>query len=154
MFDHWYRFPPGGGSISGDDCQLDIFDVNCVRLRQRCCRGLHHCGEGRYVQHLARLGSEQCGRDASRSEFWGQGCLPGAEITAWRIAKYYASYMAVAAIAMLVFDEEIARLFTRESEVLFHAVNCPQILACGYVGSSFGMAVIQALNGAGDTIPY
>ena len=60
--------------------------------------------------------------------------------------------MALAAIAMLVFDEEIARLFTRESEVLFHAVNCLQILAYGYGGWSFGMAVIQAFNGAVDTI--
>ena len=78
--------------------------------------------------------------------------LARAEITTWRIAKYNASYMALAAIAMFVFDEEIARLFTRESEVLLHAVNCLQILACGYGGRSFGMAVIQAFNGAGDTI--
>ena len=60
--------------------------------------------------------------------------------------------MAVATIAMLVFDEQIARLFTRQPEVLFHAVNCLQILAHGYVGWSFGMAVIQVFNGAGDTI--
>ena len=60
--------------------------------------------------------------------------------------------MAVATIAMLVFDKQIARLFTRQPEVLFHAVNCLQILAHGYVGWSFGMAVIQVFNGAGDTI--
>ncbi len=59
----------------------------------------------------------------------GAGLLARAEISAWRIAKYNASYMAVAAIAMLVFDEEIARFFTRESEVLFHAANCLQNLA-------------------------
>ena len=82
----------------------------------------------------------------------GAGLLDRAEITTWRIAQYNASYMAVAAIAMLVFDEQIARLFTRESEVLFHAVNCLQIFAYGYVGWGFGMAVIQAFNGAGDTI--
>ena len=55
---------------------------------------------------------------------------------------------------MLVFDEQIARLFTRQPEVLFHAVNCLQILAHGYVGWSFGMAVIQVFNGAGDTIAH
>ena len=58
----------------------------------------------------------------------------------------------VTAIAMLVFDGEIARLFTRQPEVLFQAVNCLQILAHGYVGWSFGMAVIQVFNRAGDTI--
>ena len=52
---------------------------------------------------------------------------------------------------MLVFDEEIARLFPPESEVLFHAVNCLQILAYGYVGWSFAMAVIQAFNRVVDT---
>ena len=50
------------------------------------------------------------------------------------------------------FDEEIVRLFTRELEVLFHAVNFLQILAYGYVGWSFGMALIQVFDGAGDTI--
>ena len=48
----------GGGPISGGDCQLRIFDVSCVRLRERCCRELHHFGEGPYVQHPAGLGSE------------------------------------------------------------------------------------------------
>ena len=60
--------------------------------------------------------------------------------------------MAVATIAMLVFDEQIARLFTRQPEVLFRVVNCLQIFAHGYVGWSFGMAVIQVFYGAGDTI--
>jgi Na+-driven multidrug efflux pump len=60
--------------------------------------------------------------------------------------------MAFAAILMLMFDDQIASFFTSEADVLAYAIQCLQIFAYGYVGWGFGMAVIQAFNGAGDTM--
>jgi putative MATE family efflux protein len=82
----------------------------------------------------------------------GAGLIERAETTTWKIAQYNAAYMAFAAILMLIFDDQIASFFTSEADVLAYAIQCLQIFAYGYVGWGFGMAVIQAFNGAGDTM--
>ena len=82
----------------------------------------------------------------------GAGLADRAEKTTWKIAQYNAGYMAIAAVLMLLFDDQIASFFSDEPEVLGFAVQCLQIFAYGYVGWGFGMAVIQAFNGAGDTM--
>ncbi len=75
-----------------------------------------------------------------------------AERTTWKIAQYNAGYMAIAAILLLLFIQPISGFFSEEAGVLAYARQCLQIFAYGYVGWGFGMAVIQAFNGAGDTM--
>lgn len=82
----------------------------------------------------------------------GAGLPDRAERTTWKIAQYNAGYMAIAAILMLLFIQPIASFFSDEQEVLDYAAQCLRIFAYGYVGWGFGMAVIQAFNGAGDTM--
>ena len=82
----------------------------------------------------------------------GAGLADRAEKTTWKIAQYNAGYMALAAVLMYVFSRPIAEFFTDEAEVLEYAIQCLHIFAYGYVGWGFGMAVIQAFNGAGDTM--
>ena len=45
----------------------------------------------------------------------------------------------------------IANLFSNDPEVLRYGANCIRILGIGYPMYAFGMIMIQALNGAGDT---
>jgi Na+-driven multidrug efflux pump len=75
-----------------------------------------------------------------------------AEITVWHIAKYNAIYMGAAALAMLAFTGPIVLFFTQDLEVISYAEQCLRIFAYGYVFWGFGMAIIQAFNGAGDTM--
>ena len=82
----------------------------------------------------------------------GAGLPERAETTVWHIARYNAYYMGLAALAMLLFTQSIAEFFTDEPEALAYAVQCLRIFAYGYVFWGFGMAIIQAFNGAGDTM--
>lgn len=82
----------------------------------------------------------------------GAGLPDRAEVSTWRVAQYSAAYMAIAAVAMLIFTRPLAGFFSDEAAVLAYAIQCLHIFAYGYVGWGFGMAVIQAFNGAGDTM--
>lgn len=75
-----------------------------------------------------------------------------AETTVWHIAKYNAIYMGLTAVVLLVFTRSIVQFFTAEPEVVEYAVQCLHIFAFGYVVWGFGMAILQAFNGAGDTM--
>ncbi|MDD9894257.1 MAG: MATE family efflux transporter [Gammaproteobacteria bacterium] len=82
----------------------------------------------------------------------GAGLPDRAEITTWQIAKYNALYMALVAVALLIWDDPIVSMFSQEADVVPYAVQCLQIFAYGLVVWGFGMAIIQAFNGAGDTM--
>jgi putative MATE family efflux protein len=82
----------------------------------------------------------------------GAGLPDRAERTTWKIAQYNAGYMAIAAVLMLLFTQPVAAFFSQDPQVLDYAKQCLVIFAYGYVGWGFGMAVIQAFNGAGDTM--
>ena len=82
----------------------------------------------------------------------GAGLPQRAEQTTWKIAQYNAGYMALVAAVMLLFTRPIVSLFADDPQVLAHAMTCLRIFAYGYVVWGFGMVVIQAFNGAGDTM--
>ena len=82
----------------------------------------------------------------------GAGLKDRAERTVWHIARYNTYYMGIAALIMLLFTRSIAEFFTDEPEALDYAIQCLRIFAYGYVFWGFGMAIIQAFNGAGDTM--
>ncbi len=75
-----------------------------------------------------------------------------AEKSAWAAARYNTLFMTLAGVFLLIFAEFITGLFTNEAAVLEWGTNCLQILAIGIPMYAVGMVVVQALNGAGDTI--
>ncbi len=82
----------------------------------------------------------------------GAGLKDRAERTVWHIARYNAYYMGLAALIMLFYTDRIALFFTADEAALGYAVQSLSVFAYGYVFWGFGMAIIQAFNGAGDTM--
>jgi Na+-driven multidrug efflux pump len=55
-------------------------------------------------------------------------------------------------VIFLVFAEPVVRLFTNDPEVIPLAAACLRIISYGNVGYAYAMVMLQAFNGAGDTV--
>jgi putative MATE family efflux protein len=77
---------------------------------------------------------------------------PGrAETSVWRAAYYNAFVMAFVMILFLTAAPFFLGIFSQQEEVVFYGVQALRYVSLGYIFYGYGMVVIQALNGAGDT---
>lgn len=74
-----------------------------------------------------------------------------AETSVWVTGKYSAIFMLLVSIVYLLFSPQIIGLFTSEDEVIKNGSLCLRVIAAGYVFYGYGMVIINAFNGAGDT---
>jgi len=74
-----------------------------------------------------------------------------AETSVWVTGKYSAIFMLLVSIVYLIFSAQIISLFTTENLVIEYGSLCLQVIAAGYVFYGYGMVIINAFNGAGDT---
>jgi len=74
-----------------------------------------------------------------------------AEKSVWITGRYNAYFMGLVSIIYLIFAKQIVLLFNTEPDVVKYGALCLQVIAAGYVFYAYGMVVIQAFNGAGDT---
>lgn len=82
----------------------------------------------------------------------GAGLAERAEKSVWKVARYNVAYMVTVAVIFIVFAQPIVRLFSSDPEVIAIGVNCLRYIAYGYGFYGLGMIVVQAFNGAGDTM--
>jgi MATE family, multidrug efflux pump len=75
-----------------------------------------------------------------------------AETSVWRTGLYNMIFLGVIGIFFIIFAEPVIRLFTSDPLVVPLAVSCLRILSYGNIGYAYGMVMLQAFNGAGDTI--
>src|SRR5579863_2414391 len=75
-----------------------------------------------------------------------------AETSVWRTGFYNMLFLGTVGIAFIIFAEPIVRLFTHDPEVIPLAASCLRIVSYGNIGYAYGMVMLQAFNGAGDTI--
>jgi putative MATE family efflux protein len=75
-----------------------------------------------------------------------------AEQSVWRTGFYNMLFLGTIGVIMSLFAEPIVHLFTNDAEVLPLAASCLRILSYGNIGYAYGMVMLQAFNGAGDTI--
>jgi len=59
--------------------------------------------------------------------------------------------MLLVSIVYLAFSPQIIGLFTQEVEVIKNGSLCLRVIAAGYLFYGYGMVIINAFNGAGDT---
>lgn len=74
-----------------------------------------------------------------------------AELSVWKTGKYSAIFMGLVSIVYLVFAPQIIVLFNTTPDVVKYGSLCLRVIAAGYIFYGYGMVVINAFNGAGDT---
>ena len=75
-----------------------------------------------------------------------------AEISVWRTGFYNMIFLGVIGVFFLIYATPVVRLFTQDPEVVPLAASCLRILSYGNIGYAYGMVMLQAFNGAGDTV--
>lgn len=74
-----------------------------------------------------------------------------AEKSVWKTGKYSSYFMFLVSIIYLIFAPNIIGLFNTSTEVVYYGSLCLRVIAAGYIFYGYGMVVINAFNGAGDT---
>jgi MATE family, multidrug efflux pump len=75
-----------------------------------------------------------------------------AEQAVWRTGLYNMIFLGSVGVFFVLFAEPAIRLFTNDPAVLPLAASCLRILSYGNIGYAYGMVMLQAFNGAGDTV--
>jgi len=75
-----------------------------------------------------------------------------AEASVWRTGWYNMLFLGSIGVIFVLFAEPIVRLFTHDPNVVPLAATCLRTLSYGNIGYAYGMVMLQAFNGAGDTV--
>jgi len=75
-----------------------------------------------------------------------------AQMSVWRTGFYNMLFLGFIGVIFLVFATPIIRLFSNDPVVVPLAATCLRILSYGNIGYAYGMVMLQAFNGAGDTV--
>jgi putative MATE family efflux protein len=75
-----------------------------------------------------------------------------AERSVWLTGLATMVFMALVAVVYIALNEELVRLFTREPGVVAAGAQCLRIVSYGYLFYAWELVIIQAFNGAGDTM--
>jgi Na+-driven multidrug efflux pump len=82
----------------------------------------------------------------------GAGKPERAEKAVWRTGLYNVIFMGTVGIFFILFAEPVVRLFIHDPAVVPLGAACLRIVSYGNVGYAYFMVMMQAFNGAGDTI--
>jgi putative MATE family efflux protein len=82
----------------------------------------------------------------------GAGKPDRAETSVWRTGFYNMLFLGTVGVLLAIFAEPVVRLFTHDPDVIPLAASCLRILSYGNIGYAYGMVMLQAFNGAGDTV--
>src|ERR1700738_1661413 len=75
-----------------------------------------------------------------------------AEAAVWRTGLYNMLFLGSLGVFFVLFAEPIIRLFTHDPAVVPLGAACLRIVSYGNLGYAYFMVMMQAFNGAGDTI--
>jgi len=82
----------------------------------------------------------------------GAGKPDRAESAVWRTGLYNMIFLGSLGLFFVLFAEHAVRLFTQDPTVIPLGAACLRIISYGNIGYAYGMVMLQAFNGAGDTI--
>ena len=75
-----------------------------------------------------------------------------AEQAVWRAGLYNMVFLGLVAVIFIAFAEPLIGIFTRDPRVVPLAASALRTIAYGFVFYAWGMVLVQAFNGAGDTV--
>jgi len=70
----------------------------------------------------------------------------------WTAGWYNMVFLLGVAAVFISVPEPVVRLFLKDPEAISHGVHCLRIISAGYGFYAWGMVMVQAFNGAGDTV--
>jgi len=82
----------------------------------------------------------------------GAGHPERAEKAVWRTGIYNMIFLGLVGLFFIFLSVPIVRLFTHDLDVVRLGANCLRIVSYGNLGYAYFMVMMQAFNGAGDTI--
>ena len=82
----------------------------------------------------------------------GAGKPDRAEAAVWRTGLYNVIFLGLVGVFFIILAEPIIRLFITDPAVVPLGAACLRIVSYGNLGYAYFMVMIQAFNGAGDTI--
>jgi len=82
----------------------------------------------------------------------GAGKPDRAETAVWRTGLYNMIFLGGVGVFFILFAEPVVKLFISDPAVVPLGASCLRILSYGNIGYAYGMVMLQAFNGAGDTI--
>lgn len=74
-----------------------------------------------------------------------------AERSVWRAAFFNMIFLGALSIVFLIFAPQLIAIFSRDAAVIKIGASCLRIISACYVLFAYGMVIVQAFNGAGDT---
>jgi putative MATE family efflux protein len=81
----------------------------------------------------------------------GAGQPDRAEASVWRAGLYNMLFLLGVAVVFIAASGPLIRVFSVDPEVLRYGVSCLVWVSIGYPFYAWGMVMVQAFNGAGDT---
>jgi putative MATE family efflux protein len=75
-----------------------------------------------------------------------------AELAVWRTGLYNMIFLGGIGVFFVFFAEPIIRLFTQDPAVVPLGASCLRIVSYGNIGYAYAFVMMQAFNGAGDTV--
>jgi Na+-driven multidrug efflux pump len=75
-----------------------------------------------------------------------------AEKSVWKTGFYNMLLMGGEGVLLVLFAGPIVRLFTSDPSIVPLATACLRIISVGNIGYAYEMVILQAFNGAGDTV--
>jgi putative MATE family efflux protein len=82
----------------------------------------------------------------------GAGKPDRAEAAVWRTGFYNMLFLGGLGVFFILFARPAVSLFISDPAVVSLGATCLRIISCGNVGYAYGMVMLQAFNGAGDTV--
>jgi putative MATE family efflux protein len=82
----------------------------------------------------------------------GAGHPERAEQAVWRTGLYNMLFLGLIGVVFIVTATPLVRLFTHDPAVVPLAASALRILSYGNIAYAYGMVMLQAFNGAGDTL--
>lgn len=70
----------------------------------------------------------------------------------WAVGKVNVIYMGLIGVIIFLIPSTIIQIFTNDTAIISSGISSLRIISLGFVFYGLGMVMVQALNGAGDTV--